>query len=48
MAHRLWQKVEKANNIDIKLNEDFVGTSGYCVKEMDNIDKEILVLDFTH
>ena len=48
MAHRLWQKVEKAHNIDIKLNEDYVGTSRYCLKEMDNIDTDILVLDFTH
>ena len=47
-ANRLCLKVEKAHNIDIKLNEDIVGTSEYCVKEMDNIDKDILVLDLTH
>tara|TARA_A100001388_G_C28771776_1_gene504343 strand:- start:3186 stop:3635 length:450 start_codon:yes stop_codon:yes gene_type:complete len=47
-AQKIWQKVDNANDLVIKLNEDYVGTSRYCVKELDNIDTDILLLDCTH
>ena len=47
-AQHIWQTVDKASDIEVSLIENNDGIKGYCTKELDTVDTDILLTDCTH
>ena len=47
-AQHIWQTVDNASDIEVSLIDYEKGIVGYCTKELDTIDTDILLTDCTH
>ena len=47
-ANEIWQTVDMASSFELVVIDNNEGINGYCTKELDTIDTDLLLLSCTH